>query len=939
MRTSLRPWSSAALHALIVLGAYSALFTWLFAQPIITHRYLSESDLYDYFLPIFLAPITTWSLFEYSGMPAFADPGDFVWYPPHFFFARIVHSWTGLVISGFVLAAIFTYAYVYRVTRSRTAAAFSGIAYGMSEALVERIPHLGTMHCFAWLPLILLAVEHLRQEGSRRWMAIGAAGVACAFLAGHPQPFVYTMYLTGAYALAAGLTARANRRYYLAVTLMYLLGAVLASIKTIPLVEASTLMARQFVNLGQFVDHSNTPTEFLSALFPSILHDGREAPTYVGVATLLFAFVGASLWRHDWRIPFWMGATTLAVIFGVGEFTPIPQLFYKFLPLYDKFRVVARHLFLAAFGAAFLAGYAIAALQRAAITRRRIVAAAAALGVLVLLGATIQAAAPAAFRYEPRLEPPFHLPLWNAGVWVQVVLAIITIGAALVLKPGRRFVAGIAVLIAILYLDDLYSLLYRDTMLRMVPITLPAAATQPSVHDERLRSELEPLHQRVMAIGGTTRDPVIPASFARVWQIPIAGGYGPMLLQRTADVGMMGHEGAPRFTVEGAQDRALDLLAVRYILVHPDDVAPPGTFEQDGVQWDKNDLGLAVGRADCGFSYARSQEVPLPLDVNVSEVAVVTYLRCSEDEAQGTEVAQLRVVGSDGAVVEQRFRAGVETAEAALTEASVMQRAQHHIPENRFRDPSNVQALRFVTRVKLETPVRGGRVELTAPGTHGWFTIDRLTVIDDAGVSHPISGHAMWLSDANRWREAYRFATSRETDRGSDRDAPGETPTIVYENVRALPRAWMVPAVRALDDRDALAAVHYGQFPDGASFDPRATALVSPDDGPTQPNVAATQVSATVTEVAPDRITIDANSDGGGFLVLSETYYPGWRARIDGVVTRVRRADFSLQGLPIPPGRHTVVFEFKSRTLQAGTGLTIGGILVCLVLVALPRRL
>src|SRR5882672_8412310 len=114
MLTSLRLRSAAALHAFAVAAAYGLVFTWLFAYPIVSHRYLTESDLYEYYLPIFLAPITTWSVFEFSGLPAFADPGDFTLYPTHFLFARVLHSWTGFIISAFVLAAVFTYAYVYR---------------------------------------------------------------------------------------------------------------------------------------------------------------------------------------------------------------------------------------------------------------------------------------------------------------------------------------------------------------------------------------------------------------------------------------------------------------------------------------------------------------------------------------------------------------------------------------------------------------------------------------------------------------------------------------------------------------------------------------------------------------------------------------------------------------------------------------------------------
>ena len=183
---------SACLHALLVVVSYAALFTLVFAKPIATHSYLADSDLYEYYLPIFLAPITTWSPFEFSGLPAFADPGDFTLYPTHFLFARVIGSWSGFIISTFVLAAVFTYAYVYRMTGSRSAAAFAALAYPMSETMIERIPHLGILNCFAWLPLILLAIEGVRGEHRLRWIAAGGAGVACAFLAGHPQPAVST---------------------------------------------------------------------------------------------------------------------------------------------------------------------------------------------------------------------------------------------------------------------------------------------------------------------------------------------------------------------------------------------------------------------------------------------------------------------------------------------------------------------------------------------------------------------------------------------------------------------------------------------------------------------------------------------------------------------------------------------------------------------------
>jgi len=245
----------------------------------------------------------------------------------------------------------------------------------------------------------------------------------------------------------------------------------------------------------------------------------------------------------------------------------------------------------------------------------------------------------------------------------------------------------------------------------LIPITIPAGAIAPDVHAEQIDKDIEPLHQRALAIGGTHRDDVIPAAFARLWRIPIAGGYGPMLLQRYSDLAVMGTNGSVRAALVGPDDVALDMLAVRYILVQPADVPEPATFERDGVDWAANEFGMPVGRPDCGYDYPRFTSITLPPDVDVAAVAVVTHLRCSEDVPQDTEVMRLRVTGAQGLSQEQLFRAGQETAEAGLSDPAMLARARHRVPP-RFDDPEAGKALRFATRISLSHPVRGGRIDL-----------------------------------------------------------------------------------------------------------------------------------------------------------------------------------------------------------------------------------
>jgi uncharacterized membrane protein YfhO len=51
-------------------------------------------------------------------------------------------------------------------------------------------------------------------------------------------------------------------------------------------------------------------------------------------------------------------------------------------------------------------------------------------------------------------------------------------------------------------------------------------------------------------------------------------------------------------------------------------------------------------------------------------------------------------------------------------------------------------------------------------------------------------------------------------------------------------------------------------------------------------------------------------------LALHETWYPGWIAEIDGKRMPILRADVLFRGLEVPPGRHTVVFQFAPFSLE-----------------------
>jgi hypothetical protein len=83
-----------------------------------------------------------------------------------------------------------------------------------------------------------------------------------------------------------------------------------------------------------------------------------------------------------------------------------------------------------------------------------------------------------------------------------------------------------------------------------------------------------------------------------------------------------------------------------------------------------------------------------------------------------------------------------------------------------------------------------------------------------------------------------------------------------------------------------------------------------------------------------NQITVQTESAGARLLWFGDTWYPGWRATIDGAEAPVHRANYMFMAVPVPPGRHTVRLEFWPRNLGwhlAGATLgllAIGALLV-----------
>ncbi|MCK4572353.1 YfhO family protein, partial [candidate division WOR-3 bacterium] len=68
-----------------------------------------------------------------------------------------------------------------------------------------------------------------------------------------------------------------------------------------------------------------------------------------------------------------------------------------------------------------------------------------------------------------------------------------------------------------------------------------------------------------------------------------------------------------------------------------------------------------------------------------------------------------------------------------------------------------------------------------------------------------------------------------------------------------------------------------------------------------------------------------------GYLVLSEHYYPGWEAYVDGERVKILRANYLFRAIPLGSGEHKVKFIFSPETFQIGVILSLLGVLFIIV--------
>ncbi len=916
--------------AFALMGGLVLTFFW---KLVLTNRVLAGVDVFTFFYPyrdyaaraLLGGRLPLWNPDIFLGVPFLADSQTALFYPLHWpllgLSAPRAVAWS--IIMHVFLAASGAYVFARRVGRLGVAGAVAtATVFAFSGFLGAQAEHVNQLNTAAWLPWLLIVTDRAF-AGRRLAVPVGGLLIGVMLLAGHAQAAYINLVAIGLFALLRSPAGDWRKPAWWGRTLwplvqMSLFGAGLAAVQLLPTAELSQLSIRAGgLSYRQAVSFSLDPRLALRGLLPTFGNDAplfSEYVAYVGILALCLACLGWWSSRQHRLNRFALLTTAAGIFLALGVFNPFYFLLYHAVPGFALFRAPARWMFLTTWGLSLLAGLGVEWLTSSDMRNPLPVL----LRFLLPAGAIVIVSSPFLQR------PPAHVwILW--GIWLGVGLALL----ALRKRFGRQPVYAVLWVAAIAV-----ELFWAGQPLAYNRPTAPEAYSdlRPSIAHLRTAPGLF----RVLSLSALTWDPGDLADMRMIWRDSLSEQEMYDLVVATKEKEILAPNLPMRYglqSVDGYGGGVLPLArysAIQRVLlaaasgrsssavaVNPDgrlrerlpDIPPASLLSLLNVKFvirDKLDDRWVEGvYYDLGLKVSlRQPEQPtltltaLP-DFSATGLGLVSTVIGAAALPPGTAVAELTVIGRRGQRRHWTVHTGQETAPAGASDVGSARLVRQGPDGSEYLGlwdwGEALHPQKIVARVLqpgVTFVVRG--ISLRDSRT---ATFDTVTIHPDFKLTH--SGDVK-----------------------------------IYENLRVLPRAFLVRQTETGTDEAVMEKLQDPHFrPQEIAFLADQSPAVA---GPVSSSLpAAGDGNVVMQSYGPERIDLDASTAGPAYLLLTDAYYPGWRAWVDGQPVPIWRADLLFRAIQVPAGLHHVQFRFQPRSVRWGALISV---LTALVMLAWTSR-
>lgn len=920
----------------------TVLFFWKIA---LTNLILVGLDVFTYFYPykayaaqaIRQGSVPLWNPYLFMGVPFLANIQAATLYPLNlpFYWLPAPKMVSYSIVLHVFLGGAFTYLFARKALRMGPWGAFvAALTFGLGGFLGAQVEHVNQLSVLIWLPLLLWLFHVSYERRGMLYPVLAGLVTGVQFLGGHTQASYINLFALGCYALYLSLADRwgggireyswrdMGRRVLRALGLfvvVILVGGGLAAFQLLPTYELSTLSVRSGgLSYRQAVSFSLRPGMLALSLLPSLQDSPfSEYVAYVGIIPLSLACLG--IWRRgrQQQAPFFISLSVLGLFLALGGYDPLYYLLYRLVPGFSLFRAPARWLYLYALGMSVLAGLGVEELAARTLprggrfklsgSRKRLLLMSLVLVLLLLL------------LFAAELPSPAVVVTWLALTTIAVAL----LWLGLRRQRGARYLALMASLVAT-------ELLIASRYLAYSNATAPEAFSSARTSVAHLMTD-EDIHrflsfsdgsfdpgdlqeiQRILAgqlseeavydyIVATKEKEIVTPNLSLLYRLESIDGYdgGVLPLARYVELQRLllpEEEVSADGRLQGRireipRGQILNLFNVKYILTDKVyDVWVDGVFY---------DLGHRAVLGDEASSRLVLDDLPT---FPSTALGVVSYLIDGRGLEQGEPVAEITVRDAEGHSYVFTLRAGEDTAEGEY-DAGPM--PSHRLGRVVGHWRGNPQGNDYHTPLEWGDAIYPQRILVRYLAAEGQLRLRGMTLMDQRTGTH----QTLMVSTEAR----YRLVHSGDVK--------------IYQNLDVLPRAFVVHETRVIQENEAILRAMLEE-----SFAPDKVAVLSAEVPAMTYSGGTAEDRVTVLSYEPELITIEASLQSPGYLVLTDAYYPGWRALVDGRPADILRADLYFRAVYLPRGDHVVRFVYTPFSFRLGmavsvvTGMFVVGVL------------
>ncbi len=816
-----------------------------------------------------------WAPGMMNGFPLFAEGQVGALYPVNLVLYRLLPVYWAVSYQNLIhliWAAWGMYVLARRYGYDIASAILAGIVFSLNGFVISHLIHVPFITALSWLPwLVFLAMQFVRtcqvQKHWGGWFLALTFAIAMQMLAGFLQVTLLSAITVFVFVLIDLQTDKPeNWRHIAWLTAPWLLGTGIAAVQWIPTFELVQYSERIGV-LGNVFSASfalppSALTRFVSP-FAQGLPDGtnHEYWNYVGIVPLVLAFLALMLQRNRWTI-FLMLFALSGILLALGNVNPLYP-FISSLPLINYFRAPARFMLFFVIATAFSSATTFQLLSRRLAnvewSRRQL--------FLVGVWVIVDWFAVVWVYHQPADFWTDHWILICTSLWI-FSLAILALG-----WMGRIERHTFQTTIIGLALFDLicFGALFRHALNVLGPPAYVLAEPRAFVALETSRQPYRIFTDEAGAPSFPANRNALFPNTALIFRKENALGYTPLAYQ--------GNHGY----LLNLTPAMLNLLNARYVFVLLDPPPPNG---------------LVAPRESVRLDLTKPVTLP---PTTASGVELVTFTQDADDAPAGMPIATVIIQTSDGERIEFPLRVGIETADWDYERkreqvAYDKPQAAHSFPA--FWRSFGRSFTGYAYAARFDFPknlsVVGIQMPVSEPDVH--LNIVAASLYDEQGQAISIAR----LAGKNDFVPRFLSDT-----------------VAVWENLNYLPRAFIVHNAESFTNGLEFYRI---QEP---SFRPEYVVLLSGGPALSDTSTLPAQDAVEILDYQPESIRLTARTDRPGYLVLLDSWYPGWNALVDGRAVPVYRGDFLFRAIPIEAGEHTVVFEFRPLSFWLGALISV----------------